>query len=86
MTSENTLRRAESVADNDPVLRLDLSPEDCQALLQALARSIRDLEDEKAVPPYRTEEEIVEDVVTVWTLIDRLSIPVYDWPEKNLPH
>jgi hypothetical protein len=46
---------------------------------------VRDLTDEKAAPPHRTEEEIVDDVVVAWALIDRLSIPVRDWSERNLP-
>jgi hypothetical protein len=85
MAPESTLRGSESDAEIGPVLSVDLSPVECQALLQALARSVRDLETEKALPPYRTEEEIVDDVVVAWALIDRLSIPVRDWPERNLP-
>jgi hypothetical protein len=85
MNPESTLRGSESDAEIGPVLSVDLTPIECQALLQALARSVRDLTDEKAASPHRTEEDIADDLVLVWALVDRLSIPVRDWPERNLP-
>lgn len=86
MTSETMLSGPESDAEIGPVLSVDLTPEECQALLQALARSVRDLT-VYGYPssPYLLDEEIAEDLDRAWTLIDRLSIPVRDWPERNLP-
>lgn len=85
MNPESTLRGSESAGETVPVLSVDLSPVECQALLQALARSVRDLTDETSVAPYLLDEEIAEDLASAWALIERLSIPVRDWPERNLP-
>lgn len=85
MTPETMLSGPESDAETGPVLTVDLTPADCQALLQALARSISDLTDETPVAPYLLDEEIAEDLARAWALIERLSIPVRDWPERNLP-
>ena len=85
MTSETMLSGPESDAEIGPVLSVDLTPEECQALLQALRLSVIELSIERPAPPYRIEEEIADDLVLVWALVDRLSIPVRDWPERNLP-
>lgn len=86
MTPESTLRGPESDRETGPVLSVDLTPAECQALVQALSRSVRDLT-VYGYPssPYLLDDEIAEDLATAWTLIDRLSIPVRDWPENNLP-
>jgi hypothetical protein len=85
MNPESTLRGSESAGEIGPVLSVDLTPEECQALLQGLRRSVIELSIETPAPPYRIEEEIADDLVLVWALVDRLSIPVRDWPERNLP-
>ena len=86
MIPESTLRGSESDRETGPVLSVDLTPVECQSLLQALARSVRELT-VYGYPssPYLLDAEIAEDLATAWTLIDRLSVPVRDWPERNLP-
>lgn len=84
VTSEMPLRSPEIVAEVVPVLSVDLTPADCQALTQALARTIRDLTVYgNPDAPFVLDEEIEEEISAAWVLIERLSIPVRDWPDKN---